>query len=119
MTKEQIIKENIRRLGDISAVYNPVTGEGSTSVERQWTAFEGFPIENINLPVSMLNDKTVTTLSQLGANGYIRQITGKEPSDRNIIQLWLQFCPLSRRLFSSTLSIYRKKSFSITLRFFP
>lgn len=92
MTKEQIIKENIRRLGDISAVYNPVTGEGSTSVERQWTAFEGFPIENINLPVSMLNDNTVTTLSQLGANGYIRQITGKEPSDRNIIQLWLQFC---------------------------
>ena len=92
MTKEQIIKENIRRLGDISAVYNPITGEGSTSVERQWTTFEGFPIENINLPVSMLNDETVTTLSHLGANGYIRQITGKEPSDRNTIQLWLQFC---------------------------
>ena len=92
MTKEQIIKENIRRLGDISAVYNPITGEGSTSVERQWTTFEGFPIENINLPVSMLDDETITTLSQLGANGYIRQITGKEPSDRNIIQLWLQFC---------------------------
>ena len=92
MTKEQIIKENIRRLGDISAVYNPITGEGSTSVERQWTTFEGFPIENINLPVSMLDDETITTLSQLGANGYIRQVTGKEPSDRNIIQLWLQFC---------------------------
>ena len=92
MTKEQIIKENIRRLGDISAVYNPITGEGSTSVGRQWTTFEGFPIENINLPVSMLDDETITTLSQLGANGYIRQVTGKEPSDRNIIQLWLQFC---------------------------
>ena len=92
MDKEEIIKENLRRLGEISAVYNPITGEGSTSIQRQWTTFEGFPVENINLPVSMLGDENVNTLSRLGAAEYIRQVTGKEPTDRNIIQLWLQFC---------------------------
>ena len=92
MDKEEIIKENLRRLGEISAVYNPITGEGSRSIQRQWTTFEGFPVENINLPVSMLGDENVNTLSRLGAAEYIRQVTGKEPTDRNIIQLWLQFC---------------------------
>ena len=57
MEKEDIIKENIRRLGEISAVYNPVTGEGSTSVVRQWTTFVGFPVERINLPATMLSDE--------------------------------------------------------------
>ena len=59
MEKEEIIKENIKRLGEISAVYNPITGEGSTSVARQWTTFEGFPVENINLPTTMLKDERV------------------------------------------------------------
>ena len=34
MKTKDIIEENNRRLGEISAVYNPITGEGSTSVER-------------------------------------------------------------------------------------
>ena len=77
MDKEEIIKENLRRLGEISAVYNPITGEGSTSIQRQWTTFEGFPVENINLPVSMLGDENVNTLSRLGAAEYIRQVDRK------------------------------------------
>ena len=32
---KNIIEENYRRLKKNSAVYNPVTGEGSTSIERK------------------------------------------------------------------------------------
>ena len=92
MEKEEIIKENIKRLGEISAVYNPITGEGSTSVARQWTTFEGFPVENINLPTTMLKDERVQQLSALGAERYIMEVMGMEANDRNIIRLWLEFC---------------------------
>ena len=92
MDKEFIIKENLRRLGEISAVYNPITGEGSTSIERQWTEFEGFPIERINLPVTMLADGQVQQLSSMGAERYLVDIMGLEASDRNIVKLWLEFC---------------------------
>ena len=53
MNKEKIIEMNKERLGAISAVYNPITGEGSTSVPRQWIDIEGFPIESINIPASV------------------------------------------------------------------
>ena len=65
MEKEEIIKENIKRLEEISAVYNPITGEGSTSVARQWTTFEGFPVENINLPTTMLKDERVQQIVKI------------------------------------------------------
>ncbi|MBR4065797.1 MAG: hypothetical protein IKJ97_03495 [Bacteroidaceae bacterium] len=92
MKKEEIIKENKQRLGEISAVYNPITGEGSTSVERRLTSFGGFPIERINLPLTMLEDEKVQQLSALGAERYISDIMGKEFDDRTIIRLWLEFC---------------------------
>lgn len=92
MDKEFIIKENLRRLGEISAVYNPITGEGSTSIERQWTEFKGFPIERINLPVTMLADGQVQQISSMGAERYLVDIMGLEASDRNIVKLWLEFC---------------------------
>ena len=92
MDKEFIIKENLRRLGEISAVYNPITGEGSISVKRQWTHFEGFPIEDINLPVTMLDYKPVHELSAAGAEKYITDTLGKEANERNIVKLWLEFC---------------------------
>ncbi|MBQ8694318.1 MAG: hypothetical protein IJ513_01605, partial [Bacteroidaceae bacterium] len=92
MEKEDIIKENIRRLGEISAVYNPVTGEGSTSVVRQWTTFEGFPVERINLPATMLSDEQIQQLSSMGAGRYLTDVMHTEASDRNIIRLWLKFC---------------------------
>lgn len=92
MKKEEIIKENKRRLGEISAVYNPITGEGSTSIERRWTAFEGFPIERINLPAGMLEDEKIKQLSELGTQRYITEILNKEANDRTIIRLWLEFC---------------------------
>ena len=86
MQKEYIINENLQRLREISAVYNPVTGEGSISVARQWTTFKGFPIERINLPLSMIGDEEIQRLSILGVHEYLREVAGLEPNDRNIIR---------------------------------
>ena len=92
MDIEKAIIENEQRLREISAVYNPITGEGSTSIERRWTHIEGFPAEKLNLPLTMLGDEQIINLAALGARGYIEQISGKEANDREIIKLWLQFC---------------------------
>ena len=92
MRKEQIIKENLRRLGEISAVYNPISGEGSTSLERVAVTVEGFPIETLYLPVSMASSENIKRLAEVGANRYIRETTGKEATDRSVIRLWLEFC---------------------------
>ncbi len=92
MEKEKTIIENKRRLGEISAVYNPITGEGSTSIERNWVEIKGFPIEKMNLPVTMLGSSEVTHLTQMGAEAYLREIKHKEASNRNIVRLWLDFC---------------------------
>ena len=66
MDKEKIIKMNKERLREISAVYNPITGEGSTSVPRRWVNIAGFPIESINLPKSMLDEPLVQKLVEMG-----------------------------------------------------
>ena len=92
MKKEEIIKENIKRLGIISAVYNPITGEGSTSVPRQQVAIEGFPLESMWLPQSMANDEEVASLAEQGAVRYLEKRTGKPPTSKQIIALWLDFC---------------------------
>ncbi len=97
MEKEKIIEKNRERLRKISAVYNPITGEGSTSVPRLLTNIEGFPIENLNLPSSMQDEILVKQLVELGAAGYLREITQQEPNSRNIIRLWLNFCLLRAR----------------------
>ena len=94
MNKEEIIEKNKERQRAISAVYNPITGEGSISVPRQWTSIEGFPIENINLPTSMLDEEFVQQLIELGATTYLREVAHQEPHSRNVIKLWLNFCLL-------------------------
>lgn len=97
MEKEKIIAENIRRLGEISAVYNPITGEGSTSVARQCIDIEGFPIEQLYLPETMCDDPKVRLLSTMGAEKYLREELGVEPVNSNIIKLWLEFCRIRIR----------------------
>ena len=94
MTKDEIIKENKRRLKEISAVYNPITGEGSTSIPRCEINITGFPIEKLYLPTTMATDDFVQQLQELGAEGYLRHIQGIEPDSRSIIRLWLRFCLL-------------------------
>ena len=92
MKRDEIIKENVQRLGAISAVYNPITGEGSSSIERQWTNFEGFPIERINLPTTMLADEQVQLLAEMGCEKYLSEIKNIEANERNTVRLWLEFC---------------------------
>ena len=92
MKKEKIIAENLKRLGEISAVYNPISGEGSTSVARSEVRIEGFPLERLWLPCSMLADSRINELSAIGALEYTKKVTGREPNDRSIIRLWLEFC---------------------------
>lgn len=97
MDKEKIIKQNKERLGVISAVYNPITGEGSTSIERQWVNIEDFPIESMYLPIGMQKEKLIQQLATFGAKGYLREVAHMEPNGRNIIKLWLNFCLLRTR----------------------
>ena len=92
MDKEYVITENNKRLGKISAVYNPITGEGSTSIERKWIEIEDFPLRKVNLPVTMMNDRQVLQLASMGADEYLRNILGCEPNNNNRIRLWLDFC---------------------------
>ena len=94
MKKEEIIIENKKRLKEISAVYNPITGEGSTSIPRSWANISGFPIEKIYLPTTMLAEEFVQQLQEHGAEGYLREVENTTPSNRDIIKLWLRFCLL-------------------------
>ena len=92
MKREEIIAENKRRLKEISAVYNPITGEGSTSVPRSEVCIAGFPIERMYLPTTMANEEFVLQLQELGAEGYLREVEHTTPGNRDIIKLWLRFC---------------------------
>ena len=74
MKKEEIIKENKRRLKEISAVYNPITGEGSTSVPRYEATISGFPIEKLYLPTTMATEEFIQQLQEYGADGYLREL---------------------------------------------
>ena len=46
-----ILEENRKRNELINAPYNPVTGYGSTSIERESVFIDGAPIEDMFLPV--------------------------------------------------------------------
>ena len=85
---KNIIEENCRRLKKNSAVYNPVTGEGSTSIERKWVEIEGFPLTRMNLPIPMLHDNHINELIEKGAQGFLSSRGNKMPSHKNIITLW-------------------------------
>ena len=92
MNKEKIIEENSRRLGEISAVYNPITGEGSISLQRKAVEIESFPIERMYLPTSLAESDFVRQLCHYGAEGYIKEVKRLTPDNRTIIKLWLNFC---------------------------
>lgn len=92
MKNEEIIKINIERNKHISAPYDPISGKGSTSIERKNIEIEGFPLENINIPLAMLQDENTAKLAQLGAEGYLRSMGHKTADERSIIELWIHFC---------------------------
>lgn len=90
--KESIIKENKIRLKNITAPYDPISGAGSTSVDRTCVNIEGFPLEQIYLPTTMLDDKEVACLIELGSEHYLKKLGYKEPGKRELLELWLHFC---------------------------
>lgn len=90
--RDRIIEENIRRCAIISAPYNPITGEGSTSIPRTDVEIEGFPLEAMRLPTAMLAEKEVGELIKSGAMGYLRAMGNDNPQRRDILELWIRFC---------------------------
>lgn len=85
------------RLKEISAPYNPITGEGSTSIARNWIEVEDFPIDRINIPTTMLSEELVVKLIEKGAKGTLHDINGKEVGQKELIALWLEFCRIRIR----------------------
>lgn len=85
------------RLNEISAPYNPITGEGSTSIARNWIEVEDFPIDRINIPTTMLSEELVVKLIEKGAKGTLHDINGKEVGQKELIALWLEFCRIRIR----------------------
>ncbi len=92
MNKEEIIKTNLERLRKNYAPYNPVTGEGSTSVEREWVEIEGFPLTRMNLPCGLLQVEPIARLVEKGAEAFLAERGNKSPGHRDIVALWLEFC---------------------------
>ena len=92
MDKEAIIKANIERIGKIQSAYNPITGEGSTSIPRTKIHIEGFPLKEIHLPSTMVGEKEITALIEKGAHGYLRSSGMDSPEERDILRLWISFC---------------------------
>ena len=92
MEKQKRIEENIKRLKEISAVYNPVNGEGSSSIERRWVEIEDFPLTRMNLPTAMLEKESIAQLIGKGAKGYLAAHGDRTASHKSIIKLWLEFC---------------------------
>lgn len=69
MNYTRILLENKRRLAVIRAPYNPLTGEGSTSILRERFELEDHPTPVMYLPVKMLE---VALVKELGKAGSIK-----------------------------------------------
>ena len=92
MDKARIIEANIERTANINHPYNPITGEGSTSISRSKVCIEGFPLKEISLPASMLQEREICALIEQGANRYLRSSGIENPEERDILRLWISFC---------------------------
>ena len=66
MTIGKIIQENSRRRSVIFAPFNPITGEGSTD-ERVAFTISDYPISTQYLPVEMMDEPFVKSLSKAGS----------------------------------------------------
>ena len=87
-----MIEENGRRLDAIRQAYDPVTGYGSTSIERETVNIGGSPIGPMALPVAFAGSGFVVELSTLGVDGYIRAHLCAQPNDELREALWEAFC---------------------------
>lgn len=87
----EIIEENRKRLSEIRKPYNPITGEGSISVQRVEVRIPNCPISVLYLPESFVETGFVQKLIEVGFNGYIQLVlkTGVTENLRNA--LWTEF----------------------------
>lgn len=89
--KNDIIKENRKRLAQINAPYNPVTGEGATSVEREKVYIQDCPIETLYLPATFVCTPFVQALIKYGYNSFIKTILKKGVTATLREELWKEF----------------------------
>ena len=87
----EMIKVNTERLAVINKPYNQLTGEGSL-IERRRVSIKGFPIEEMYLPIDLINTPFVTKLIELGVNGYIISILQTGYTEQLGNDLWIEFC---------------------------
>ena len=89
--KNDIIKENRKRIALIHAPYNPVTGEGSTSIEREKVYIQDCPIENLYLPVTFALTPFIQALIKYGYNGFIKTVLTRGVTNTIREELWKEF----------------------------
>lgn len=69
MTVNEIIQKNRERLAIIRSPYNPITGEGSTSILRKKVYIKDCPIEEMYLPESFAETGFVKSSLRLDLMG--------------------------------------------------
>lgn len=92
MGLNEIIKTNRERLRAIEAYYDPITGQGSTSVPRTLVKFHDFPVEELWLPDDFIETGFCQKMIELGLRGYLQFIlnTGYSMDMANL--LYIEFC---------------------------
>ena len=91
-TYKEIIDENRRRRKAIGAAYNPLTGEGSTSVPRTKVHIDGCPAPDLWLPTDFAATPFVKALADDGFRGYIRKYLHTGEDDTLMDTLFQVFC---------------------------
>lgn len=91
LPKNDVIKENRKRLALIHTPYNPVTGEGSTSIEREKICIPDCPVETLYLPKDFIDTPFLQALIRHGYNGFIKFVLGKGVTAMLREELWKEF----------------------------
>jgi len=89
--KNNILEENRKRNELINAHYDPLSGYGSTSIERVSVYIEGAPLEDMYLPVDFANTPLVSLMSENGFESFITDVLQIEFNDDNIEETWRAF----------------------------
>lgn len=88
----EIIKVNLERISIINAPYNPITGEGATSVKRLKVDIKDCPIPTLYLPDDFVKTGFVKKLIETGFNGYIQLFLKSGVTENLRNELWKEFC---------------------------
>lgn len=92
MLAKDAIRINKERLAVIRQPYNPITGEGSTSVPRTKVQIADFPIPELWLPDEFLQTGFCKMIVELGLRGYLQLTLNMEYNDTNANILFTEFC---------------------------